>query len=386
MDAYIPRHYDNLSRYIKPKRVTVIYGPRRIGKTTLVERYLQQEPRAILRTTGDDVVARNILGSQDLRQIVEWAQGYEIIFIDEAQQIPSIGLALKMLIDYRPELTIIVTGSSSFDLFGQLGEPLTGRQTALKMFPLSMGELQALYHNQHELRQSLETYLIYGSYPEVVSASSNARKQELLVSLTTSYLYKDILALDNVKSSRVINDLLRLVALQVGSEVSLNELANNLGIDVKTVARYLDIFEKCFILYNLRGFSRNLRSEITRTSKYYFYDNGVRNAIINNFNPIASRHDVGALWKNFLVSERFKARTYQVVYARDYFWRTWERQEIDFIEEREGKLYAYEFKWSDRRRVTAPRQFIEAYPDSSFSVITPENYLDFLSPRVKRSL
>lgn len=379
MKTYIDRHYGDLARYMQKHRVTAIYGPRRIGKTTLVEKYLASETRPILRATGDNILARGILGSQDLDQIMGWTENYDVVFIDEAQQIPHVGMALKMLIDHRQDLTIIVTGSSSFELFGQLGEPLTGRQTPLMMFPLSVGELLDWHINEHELKQSLESYLLYGMYPESLLAESGAEKQAFLVELTSSYLYKDVLALDNVKSSRVIVDLLRLVALQIGSEVSLNELANNLGIDVKTVARYLDIFEKCFILYNLRGFSRNLRSEVTRTSKYYFYDNGVRNALINNFNPLALRDDVGVLWENFLVMERLKARTYGRIYAQDYFWRTWERKEIDLIEERAGQLHAYECKWSDRKKSTRPpAQFMSAYPKASFTVVTPANFLEFV--------
>lgn len=385
MSNHIPRHYDSLDNYMQPGKVAVIYGPRRIGKTTLVENYLANETRSILKTTGDNITTRNILGSQDLSQIIAWAAGYDIIFIDEAQQIPYIGLALKMLIDHQPNLTIIATGSSSFDLYGQLGEPLTGRQTPLMMFPVSIDELQQQYANEFELKQSLESYLVYGNYPEVILADTNAKKQELLRNLTSSYLYKDILALDTIKNSRVISDLLQLVALQIGSEVSLNELANTLGIDKKTVARYLDIFEKCFILYNLRGFSRNLRSEITKTSKYYFYDNGVRNAVVNNFNRLNLRSDTGALWENFLVMERLKARTYGNIYARDHFWRTWEKKEIDLIEDRGGKLHAYEFKWSSKKTAKAPRQFTEAYPDASYSVITPENFLEFVIPAQKEA-
>ena len=385
MDKHIPRRYDNLATYKIPQRATVIYGPRRIGKTTLVENYLSNNTRPTLRTTGDNIKTRIILGSQDLDQILAWVKGYDVVFIDEAQQIPNIGLALKMLVDHCPNTEFIVTGSSSFDLFGQLGEPLTGRQTPLMMFPLSTSELLTQYTNEYELKQALESYLIYGNYPEVALADTADQKRDLLSTLTSSYLYKDILALDNVKSSSVINDLLQLIALQVGSEVSLNELANNLNISVGTVSRYLDIFEKCFILYNLRGFSRNLRSEITRTSKYYFYDNGVRNAVINNFNPLNMRNDIGALWENFLVMERLKARTYEKIYARDYFWRTWERKEIDLIEDRSGKLHAYEFKWSPRKTVKAPRQFTNAYPDASFTVITPENFLDFVIPNQKET-
>lgn len=379
MNTYIPRTYDNLASRMTNGRVTVLHGPRRIGKTTLVRNYLKTQDGPVLQVTGDDVFARNILSSQHLETILDWASGYQTLFIDEAQRIPHIGWALKLLIDHRPDLTIIATGSSSFSLMGQLGEPLTGRQVPLMMFPLSVEELSHQYTNNFELKNSLESLLIYGSYPEVVTADSTEMKREKLYELVSSYLYKDILELDKIKNSKIMNDLLALIALQVGNEVSLNELSRTLEIDKNTIARYLDIFEKCFILYNLRGFSRNLRSEVTRTSKYYFYDNGVRNAIINNFNPLDRRNDVGALWENFLVMERLKHRTYAPIHARDYFWRTWEQKEIDLIEDRDGALYAYEFKWSERKKTTAPKQFIDTYPDAEFTVITPDNFLEFVT-------
>ncbi|MDR1932946.1 MAG: ATP-binding protein [Spirochaetales bacterium] len=372
MDTFIPRHYDVLHSFMMPKRVTVIYGPRRVGKTTLVSKYLETlgKDARVLRASGDNLSDRSLLSSQEAKLLLEWASGYDTVFIDEAQRIPDIGWGLKILIDARPELSLIVTGSFSFDLAHKLGEPLT-------LYPLAVGELLKTM-NAFELRQNLEDFLVFGMYPEVRTAASAGQKQIILNELTESYLLKDILELERIKKPKMLVNLLTLIALQVGSEVSLNELSGKLGVDMKTVERYLDLLEKCFVLYNLRGFSRNLRSEVTKKSKYYFYDTGVRNAVIRNYNPLALRNDAGALWENFMILERLKARSYGAVYARDYFWRTWEKQEIDLLEEREGCLYAFEFKWSPKKKAKIPSAFSAAYPDSIFQVISPENFLQYL--------
>jgi predicted AAA+ superfamily ATPase len=379
MDNYISRHYDDLSAFMLPKRVTVIHGPRRVGKTTLANRYLDSlGPDArILRASGDNVSDRNLLSSQESKSLLDWAAGYDRVFIDEAQRVPDIGWGLKLLIDARPELEIIATGSSSFDLAGKLGEPLTGRQVPLKLYPLSIGELGRKF-NRFELKQNLEELLIFGMYPEIATAPSADRKRLLLNELAEAYLLKDILELERIKRPQVLVRLLTLIALQVGSEVSLNELSNKLGIDMKTVERYLDLLVKCFVLYNLRGFSRNLRNEVTKKSKYYFYDTGIRNAVIQNYNPLSLRDDVGALWENFMVIERLKARSYGGLYANDYFWRTWEKQEIDLIEDYGGRLHGYEFKWSPGAKQKIPSAFREHYPDALFQNVSPENFLDFL--------
>lgn len=379
MDSLLPRYYDNLSDALRPKRVTVIYGPRRIGKTTLIGKYLKTLQSPALSVTGDDLRVAATLSSQDQKLILAWAEGFEHIVIDEAQRIPNIGQALKILIDARPELTLITTGSASFELTNKVGEPLTGRQTPLEMFPMSLLELSQTT-NTHHLTEQLPDMLIYGMYPEVRTASTARDKQFILNELTSSYLLKDILEFEKIKGTKILHDLLTLIAFQVGNEVSHRELASQLGIDYKTVGRYLDLFEKSFILYNLRGYSRNLRSEITRTSKYYFYDTGVRNAIIANFNSLDRRNDVGALWENFMIMERIKTRSYLGIPGQNYFWRTWEQKEIDLIEERDGSLFAYEFKWSNKKQPRAPKQFTEAYPGSHFIVVTPNNWSDFASP------
>jgi predicted AAA+ superfamily ATPase len=383
MDSYFSRNYDDLSRVMMPGRVLVIYGPRRVGKTTLVEHYLSGlgGGQKILRASGDNLSDSNVLGSRESSLLLEWVSGYDVVFIDEAQRIPQVGLGLKILIDARPDLCVISTGSSGFDLSGKLGEPLTGRQVPLRLYPLSVKEM-AFSMNDYELKANLEDFLIYGMYPEVRTAVSGERKQFILNELSNAYLLKDILELEHLKKPKLLLDLLTLIASQIGKEVSLNELSNSLKVDIKTVARYLDLLEKCFVLYNLRGFSRNLRSEVTRTSRYYFYDNGVRNALIRNFNPLKLRNDQGELWENFVVMERLKYRSYAPLFANDYFWRTWEQQEIDLIEEYDGLLHAYEFKWSTgagkSTGVKMPKTFAAAYPGSSFTVITPENFLDFL--------
>ncbi|GHV71173.1 ATPase [Spirochaetia bacterium] len=356
----------------------VIYGPRRVGKTTLVNNYLNRlletNHPMILRASGDNIRDRGILSSEDTKALLDWTSGYTFLFVDEAQHIPEIAWGLKLLIDNRPELNIIATGSSSFDLSNKLGEPLTGRQVPLKMFPLSIGELRQSM-NEFEIKENLEDFLVFGMYPEVRTASSSDQKRFILNELTNAYLLKDILQLERIKKPKVLVDLLIMVALQTGSEVSLNELSNNLRVDIKTVERYLDLLEKCFILYNLRGFSRNLRKEVTKKSKYYFYDTGVRNALIQNFNPLSLRNDIGALWENFIVIERLKYRSYNNINARDYFWRTWEKQEVDLIEEYDGRLHAWEFKWSFRKSPKPPSAFRENYPDADFAVIHPNNFL-----------
>jgi predicted AAA+ superfamily ATPase len=372
------RIYQQLSQYLESNRALIIYGPRRVGKTTLLQNFLSQTPLKYKLDSGDNIKVQNILSSQDFDQIIPYVQGYDIYAIDEAQRVPNIGQGLKIIVDQIPNIKVIATGSSSFALSGQIGEPLTGRKNTLTLYPLSQIELRLLY-NQFELKQNLSQVLIYGSYPSVLSASPEKQIAEL-EEIVNSYLLKDILELERVKGSKVLLDLLRLIAYQIGGEVSLSELGQQLGIDTKTVARYLDLLEKSFIVYNLRGYSRNLRSEITKKSKYYFLDNGIRNTIISNFNTLGTRNDLGQLWENFLVGERLKAQHYKNIHANNYFWRTWDKQEIDWIEEREGKLFASEFKYSQKGKHKIPKMFTATYPESSSQIITPDNFLDFVIP------
>ncbi len=373
----IPRIYHPLEKYIEPKKVLVIYGPRQTGKTTLLQDYLQQTSLKYKLDTGDNIKTCNLFDQQDFDTILSYASGYELIVIDEAQRIPNIGLGLKILIDNLPEIKIIVTGSSSFELSGQIGEPLTGRKNTLTLFPISQLELKGLYNN-YELKEQLNQFLIFGSYPEIITAKTKAQKIKKIEEITNSYLLKDILELERVKSSKILLDLLRLLAFQIGNEVSLNELGTQLGINHKTVARYIDIFEKSFILFNVRGFSRNLRKEVSKKSKYYFYDTGIRNALIANFNDSNLRNDVGHLWENFIFIERLKKRNYQDIFANTFFWRTWDKKEIDIVEERDGKLFGYECKWK-QKKIKEPKDWKAQYPEASFEIISKENYLDFIT-------
>jgi len=374
----IPRIYNDIEKYLYPNKVLVIFGPRRVGKTTLITDFLSTYKGKYRLESGDDIRAREILGSEDLSLLKEYATGYDLIVIDEAQRIPKIGWGLKLLVDHVPGIRIIATGSSSFELAGQVGEPLTGRKHTMTLFPLSEIELLAYYNNNsYDLSSKLAERLVFGGYPEVISAKNTVERKDALGEIVGSYLLKDIMELDRVRNTKILSDLVRLIAFQIGNEVSLTEIATTLGIDRKTVARYIDLLEKSFILYNLRGFSRNLRKEVTKKSKYYFYDIGVRNAIISNFNNLSERDDVGALWENFLVIERLKTRVYKNISANDYFWRTWDQNEVDFVEEREGKLFGYEFKWK-KAKVKEPKNWRGTYPEATYGVITPENYLQIL--------
>ncbi len=373
----IPRVYNNLSTYLQPNKVLIIYGPRRVGKTVLLENFLHTSSIKYKLENGGDLGVQEVFSSRRLDTIQAYTAGYQLIAIDEAQYINHIGEGLKLLVDSTPGIQVVVTGSASLDLANKVGEPLTGRMTTLHLYPVAQLELLQQF-NSFELSQRKEEYLLYGSYPEVLTLPTAEAKAMYLRELVNSYLLRDILALEDVKGSKVLLDLLRLLAFQVGSEVSLSELGQNLSIDSKTVARYLDLLEKSFVLINLRGFSRNLRKEITKKSKYYFYDTGVRNAIVSNFNPLHLRDDVGKLWENFLFVERLKKQSYQSIFANNYFWRTWDQKEIDLIEEREGSLFGYEFKYSGNKAKIA-EEFLTIYPNSQLITVTPENYLEFLT-------
>lgn len=372
----LPRYYDRLEDYLAPGKVLVLYGSRQVGKTTLLRRFLAGTKLKYKLDSGDNIKTQQILGSQDFDQITGYLAGYELLAVDEAQRIPNIGLGLKIIVDQIPNLFVIATGSSSFELSGQVGEPLTGRKKTLILYPLSQLEL-AREHNRHDLKARLPEWLVFGGYPAVLTARSRKDKMSILEEIVHSYLLKDILELERVKGSRVLLDLLRLLAFQIGGEVSLSELGGQLGIDYKTVARYLDLLEKSFVIFSLRGYARNLRKEITKKGKYFFYDNGVRNAVISNFNDLPLRDDTGRLWENFLASERLKKQQYSGLYANNYFWRTWDKKEIDWLEERDGKLFGYEFKYG-AKKVKMPKEFAAAYPKAEFQVIRPDNYGDFV--------
>ena len=372
------RHYRDLDKEFRKNRVLILYGPRRVGKTTLLEAYLASSNRKYLLETGDNVRFAELIASRDLVKFKELTMDYDIIAIDEAQMIPNIGFSLKLLVDYIPDTIFIATGSSSFKLSQKTGEPLTGRKRTVVLYPLAQDEL---IHDltKYELYSRLEEFLLYGSYPEVLAADSRNEKIEIITELTDSYLLKDILTLEQIKSSKIILDLLRLLAFQIGNQVSSYELASSLGIDVKTVNRYLDLLEKSFVIRQLGAYSRNLRNEITKKKKYYFFDTGIRNSLIANFNTLSERNDTGQLFEQFLITERLKHNAYHGFYGNSFFWRTYSGQEIDYIEEIDGVLYGYEFKWG-KKIPKAPRLWVSSYPESHFNVINRDNYLDFLLP------
>ena len=378
-DPYIPQaQLTRLERSVTANRVVVLYGPRRVGKTTLIRQYQRRyDPEALL-VSGEDIVVREYLESESLAKLRAFVGRRRTLIIDEAQHVRQIGLNLKLLADHVEGLRIVATGSSSFDLAQQAGEPLTGRKITLLLLPLAQLELQGV-ETAHETSALLEMRLVYGSYPEVVLMESAEDREIYLKELIGSYLFKDILQLEGVRHADKLLRLVQLLAFQVGRETSVSELGNQLGMSKNTVNRYLDLLEKAYVIYSRLGFSRNLRKEIAKSRRYYFYDNGIRNGLVNNFNPIAMRDDAGLLWENYVQVERLKFNLYTGRLAQSYFWRTYDRQEIDLVEEHGGHLYAAEMKWSRRSGARAPRGWRGTYPDSSFRIVDPENYLDFIT-------
>lgn len=363
---------------MKPAHVVCLFGARRTGKTVLLKNLLKKlKNKKVLNLHGQNMRVQEIFSSQRVEVIQKYTAGYDTVFIDEAQYISNIGLNLKLAVDTLPKLSFLVTGSSSFDLKNKLGEPLVGRSTFLKLYPLSQLEL---FRNENPLETAvnLETRLIYGSYPQVVFSITDNQKRKILRNLRDGYLLKDILTLDNLKDSVFVFNLLRLVAFQIGHDISYLELAQNLNVHPDTIRRYLELLEKIFIIFSRQGYSRNLRKEYTKTPRYYFWDNGIRNILVSNFNPLSSRDDVGTLWENYCVAERAKRNDYKNVYANYFYWRTYDQKEIDLIEERDGKLYGFEMKWS-KDKTKKPKEFLETYPGSHFEVINKENYLDFIT-------
>ncbi len=371
------KHLDNLRKALIPGKAVIIYGARRTGKTTLVKRFLQEVDEPYLFVSGEDITVQGYMASQSIEKLSAFVGANRLLVVDEAQKVSNIGANLKLIIDHIPGIRIIATGSSSFDLARALGEPLTGRKTTLRLYPLSQLEIGQI-EQQHQTDANLESRLIYGSYPEVVLNNDNRAREQYLKEIVTSYLYKDVLELDGIRHSAKISRLLQLMAFQVGKEVSYTELGSSLGMSKNTVERYLDLLEKAFVIQKLSGFNRNLRSEITKNSRYYFLDNGVRNAIINNFNALDLRNDVGELWENYLLIERFKRQEYLMEQSNNYFWRTYSQNEIDLIEEREGKLFGYEMKWG-KGHAKPPKEWVDAYPDAAWQLINRQNYLELIT-------
>lgn len=377
--SYIKRAVlDNFGSYLKPNKVLILLGARRVGKTQLIKKYIESSNEKVLQLNGEDLNNARLLEERTLENYTRLLQNIELLVIDEAQAIQDIGLILKFIVDNIEGIKVIATGSSMFDLANKLGEPLVGRKNTLFLYPLSQIEFSA-YENYLQTTENQETRLIFGGYPELTHYQSWEEKQTYLREIVSSYLLKDILVFDGIKNSNKIYDLLRLIALQIGKEVSLQELGNQLQMSKNTVERYLDLLTKVFILFKIEGFSRNLRKEITKTSRWYFYDNGIRNAIINNYNSIQNRTDIGDLWENYLASERMKKQEYQKIFRKNYFWRTYDRQELDWLEEDAEKLSAFEFKWNENKKSKIPTAFAKAYPEADFEVINKKNYLDFIT-------
>lgn len=367
----------NVSDHLEKNKVLIIYGPRQVGKTTLVKSFLQKTDLQYQFFTGDQLDFARDFSLCDLSLIKKMLGNSNLLVIDEAQKIENIGTALKLVVDNIQDIYVIVTGSSSFDLANSTTEALTGRKNVVTLYPLSCMEL-AYHYTAYEIDKALPDYLIYGMYPNILTYQGYQEKQNRIVEIKDSYLIKDILEFHRVKRSQVVIDLLKLLAFQVGSQVSTLELGKQLGLDNKTVATYLELLEKSFILYRLNGFSRNLRKEVRKMSKYYFYDLGIRNALISNFNHLSDRNDVGQLWENFLLMERIKSHAYQKQPVNYYFWRTYDKKEIDLIEERAGTLSGYEFKWN-QKHTPAPKEWLSTYENATYSVINRDNYQQFIT-------
>jgi hypothetical protein len=371
------KQLDNLRSALTPGKAVVIYGARRTGKTTMLQQFLRGVNEPYLLVSGEDITVQGYLASQSIEKLSAFVGANRLLVVDEAQKVPNIGTNLKLIVDHIPEMRVIATGSLSFDLARSIGEPLTGRKTTLKLFSLAQLEIGQI-EQRHQTDANLESRLIYGAYPEVVLTNDNRAREQYLREIVASYLYKDVLELDGIRHAAKISRLLQMIALQVGKEVSYTELGTGLGMSKNTIERYLDLLEKAFVIQKLSGFSRNLRSEITKNSRYYFLDNGIRNALINNFNPLDLRNDVGELWENYLVMERLKKQEYMLEQANNYFWRTYSQKEIDFVEEREGKLFGFEMKWG-AAGVKPPKEWLETYPNATWQIINRQNYLELIT-------
>lgn len=364
-----------LNHFFKRKAIVVL-GARQVGKSTLMKHVTDEMQEPVLDLNCDDPEVRTILSDINSANLRILISNYKVIAIDEAQRVENVGLVLKRMVDSYPDIQVLVSGSSSLHLRDSINEPLTGRKYEYTMYTISTGEL---YETEGlvKTRQKLESRLIYGSYPDVVTHPEEAK--ELLRTLADSYLYKDILELDEVRKPAVLQKILVALALQLGSEVAYNEVARTVGSDPKTVERYIDLLEKSFVVYSLSGLSRNMRNELKKARKIFFYDTGIRNAILQNYAPVPLRNDVGALWENFFILERMKYNAYHGRHVNYYFWRTVNQQEIDFIEECDGEFVIFEMKWNESKaNVKFPQSFIDAYHPKECHVVTPANYLEFL--------
>ena len=371
--------YKTIENKLFVGKIIILTGARQVGKTTLLKQLLRQK-EGVLWLNGDELQVQNLFANASADRLLSEFSNSKIVILDEAQRIENIGLRLKLIADSDSEVQVIATGSSAFELANKVNEPLTGRKWEYQMFPLSFGEMVEHHGKLKEMRM-LPRRIIYGYYPEVVTNDGN--EVEILKLLTDAYLYKDILSWESVKHPDKLQTLLRALAYQVGSQVSYNELSQMCSMDSKTVERYINLLEQCYIIFRLPSFSRNLRHELKSSRKIYFYDNGIRNALIADYRAPEVRQDIGALWENFVVAERMKSNEYYHRWVNRYFWRTKQQQEIDYLEESGGELHAYEMKWNPRAKASITKTFTEAYPDSEFQVITPDNISDFLLPDPK---
>lgn len=368
--------YQQIIKNLFKGKAIIITGPRQVGKTTLLQALMNESDRKVLYLNCDEPDIRPMLENASSTSLKALIGDNALILIDEAQRVKNIGLTLKLLVDNFKEIQIIATGSSALELANEINEPLTGRKREYHLYPFSTAEMVANTSVIEETRL-LEQRMVYGFYPAIVNSPAEA--QANLLDLGNNYLYKDVLSLQDVRKPALLERLLTALALQIGQEISYTEIGQTVGADNKTIDRYVELLEKCFVVFQLGGFSRNLRNEIKKGKKIYFYDNGIRNAIIKNFSPLSLRQDTGALWENFLVSERKKANHYANHYVNSYFWRTHQQQEIDMIEETGGKLYVWEFKWNEKAKVKIPASFIEAYPGSITGTVNRQNYMEFLN-------
>ncbi|MFB6320345.1 ATP-binding protein [Saccharicrinis sp. FJH54] len=357
-------------------KIIVLFGARRTGKTTLVKELVTESEVKAAYINCDLFQYRSVLSSMDHILLKDLLGNNKLVVLDEAQQIENIGLTLKIIADTFPEIQIIATGSSSFDLSNKISEPLTGRSRKYMLMPISIEELHG-EHNLVDIRAMLSSFLKFGFYPQVLNASGDEKIEEIN-EISSNYLYKDLLQFESIKKPELIFNLLKAVALQLGCESSLNELSQLTGTSVHTVKRYLDLLEKSFVIFRLTSFSRNLRKEINKSQKIYFYDTGVRNAVVQNFNNPELRNDIGGLWENFCITERMKYNHYNRRFVNSYFWRTYDQKEIDYIEEQNGVLTCFEFKYSSKKVKKVPKEFIETYPDSTFKTITPDNFYELI--------
>lgn len=365
-----------IESHMHQSKAIILIGARQVGKSTLFKQVVDKGTESVLWLNCDEPEVKEMLhdiNTSELRQLIG---NNKIVVIDEAQQVSNIGMSLKRITDNFPEVQLLVTGSSSLELQNRLNEPLTGRKFEYYLYPISTSEILST-DGLLKVKQSLENRLIYGSYPDVINHADNAK--ELLMNISSSYLYKDLLTYEGIRKPVLLEKLLVALALQVCSEVSYNEIAQTIGTDAKTVEKYIDLLEKCFIVFRLQAFNRNMRTELKKSRKIYFYDNGIRNAILQNFAPLALRNDVGALWENFFISERIKSNHYNARYCRSYFWRTTQQQEIDYIEESDGQFTLFEMKWNpNKASAKIPKAFMENYDVAETVVVTTDNYIDYL--------